>query len=158
MTELRDRAPSRTGGAVAAKREPGPWLVRNDATATVIATRIGNARSFWARFRGLMGRASLAPGEGIYLPDNSIHMFFMQFPIDAVFLAAADASGRREVVAVRPALRPWTGIVLPVRGAAGVLELAAGAAAHAELRQGDVVRFETVALIDQAAAPAARGA
>ena len=42
-----------------------------------------------------MGRASLAPDEGLYLPVNSIHMLFMRFAIDALFVGAADSAGRR---------------------------------------------------------------
>ena len=53
-------------------------------------------------------------------------MLFMRFPIDAVFLARPGADGGRRVVAVRPALRPWTGVVWWARGADGCLELPAG--------------------------------
>jgi uncharacterized membrane protein (UPF0127 family) len=94
-----------------------------------------------------MGRRSLAPGEGLWLPtDVSIHMLFMRFPIDAVFLAPSDSGADGEpawrVVAIRERLRPWTGVVWYVRGARGCLELEAGAAARAGLRAGDLVRFE----------------
>lgn len=108
----------------------------------VIAHEVEQARGFWARFRGLMGRASLAPGTGLYLADSSIHMFFMRFPIDALFVGAADTAGRRRVVAVRPDLPPWRGIVMPVRGAEGVVELPAGTLAAAGVQLGDEVVFE----------------
>ena len=43
---------------------------------------------------GLMGRPSLAAGAGLWLPaSNGIHMMFMRFPIDAVFVSKPDASG-----------------------------------------------------------------
>jgi uncharacterized membrane protein (UPF0127 family) len=103
---------------------------------------VKQALGFWARFRGLMGRPSLAPDEGLYLPDTSIHMFFMRFPIDALFVAPAAENGRRRVVAVRQRLRPWVGIVLPVRGAAGVVELPAGAIDRAGVQVGDEVWFD----------------
>ena len=54
-------------------------------------------RSFGARFMGLMGRASLPDGEGLYLADTGIHMLFMRFPIDALFVAAEAADGTRAV-------------------------------------------------------------
>ena len=45
------------------------------------------ADSARARSKGLLGRASLGEDEGILLrPGSSIHMFFMRFAIDAVFL------------------------------------------------------------------------
>ncbi len=55
------------------------------------------AGSLWAKFMGLMGRSSLEAETGLWLPDsNGIHMMFMRFPIDAVFLGkpvAAAGSG-----------------------------------------------------------------
>ena len=46
------------------------------------------AESPWLRTKGLLGRRDLPEGEGIWLrPGSSIHMAFMRFPIDAVFLA-----------------------------------------------------------------------
>jgi uncharacterized membrane protein (UPF0127 family) len=106
----------------------------------VIAGRVGEARSFWQTFRGLMGRASLDPDEGLWFPGTtSIHMFFMRFAIDCLFVASPDASGRRRVVAVRGSVPPWRGIVLPVRGADGVVELAAGVLARTGTVVGDEV-------------------
>ena len=79
---------------------------------------------------GLMGRASLEPGAGLWLPGtNGIHMMFMRFPIDAVFLARPDDAaqgGAQAVVSVHRGLRAWTGLVPLVRGAYGVLELPGG--------------------------------
>ena len=94
-----------------------------------------------------MFRDRLGEGEALWLPGvNNIHMFFMRFPIDAVFVddaergAAAGAMSRR-VVAVRTALRPWRDIVWWVRGGHGVLELPAGAAAASGTAPGDVLEF-----------------
>ena len=136
--------------------------VRVVGTDAALATDVRTAGSLWARFLGLMGHPGLAPGEGLWLPtDTSIHMLFMRFPIDAVFLAPADggrpdptparapgavARPRAEpitwrVVAIRERLRPWTGVVWFVRGARGCLELEAGAVARAGLRVGDLVEF-----------------
>jgi uncharacterized protein len=43
--------------------------------------------TFWSRFMGLMGKPGLPQGEGLLIaPCNSIHMFFMRFSIDALFL------------------------------------------------------------------------
>jgi len=108
---------------------------------SVIAARVSFARSFWARFRGLMGRASLAPDEGLYIPGNSIHMFFMRFPIDAVFLSAPEADGRRTIVGCRPALRPWFGLVMPVKGAQGVVELPSGTIGRTGIQVGDRLKL-----------------
>ncbi len=78
------------------------------------------ADGFWSRGKGLLGRKSLPPSEGILLrPASSVHMFFMRFAIDVVFLD-------RElcVLDVRENLRPWR--LALRRGAHSTLELAAG--------------------------------
>lgn len=82
--------------------------------------RCGVARSFFARFMGLMGRKSMAQDEGLLFPKcNSIHTFFMRFPIDVVFL---DGQGR--VVSIAEAVRPWR-MLLPRWSARHCLELGA---------------------------------
>ena len=84
----------------------------------------------WARMRGLLGRSELPRGEGILLrPAGSIHMFFMRFPIDAVFL---DREGT--VVGVEPELKPWR--TARRKGAKSVLELRAGEAERVGLEPG----------------------
>ncbi len=91
-----------------------------------------------------MGRPSLADGAGLWLPDsNGIHMMFMRFPIDAVFLGRpqdGDASAR-PVVSVHRGLRAWTGLVPFVRGAHGVLELPVGTIEASGTQAGDLVRL-----------------
>jgi uncharacterized membrane protein (UPF0127 family) len=90
------------------------------------------------RLRGLLGRASLAVGEGMLIrPAPSIHTFFMRFAIDAVFL---DADYR--VLAVERSIGPWR--VAGRRGARAVLELGAGDAARGRLREGETLRLAHV--------------
>ena len=119
---------------------------RNLTRGTELAGHVELADLFGARFRGLMGRASLAPGGGMWLTGTSnIHMFFMRFPIDAVFLGRPAADGTRRVVAVHANLRPWIGIVWYARGADGCLELRAGTAEATGTRPGDIVILEPMA-------------
>jgi uncharacterized membrane protein (UPF0127 family) len=83
--------------------------------------------------RGLLGRRSLPADEGILIrPTTSIHMWFMRFPIDAVFL-----DRDLQVLKVVENLKPWR--MAAKRGAKSVLELAAGAAASARLQVGERV-------------------
>lgn len=114
---------------------------RNETRDTVLAERVDVARSFWARFMGLMGRRELAPGNGLFMNGNGIHMFFMSFPIDAVFLAKPTDGGARRVVSVHRGVRPWIGMVPLVRGADGVLELPAGAIDASATVPGDTIRL-----------------
>ncbi len=115
---------------------------RNETRGTTLADSVETAGSVWARFMGLMGRASLPVGHALWLPgDNGIHMFFMRFAIDAVFLAKPAADGSRAVVAAKRTVRPWIGMVPLVRGASGVLELPVGAIDASGTVAGDVVRL-----------------
>jgi uncharacterized membrane protein (UPF0127 family) len=117
--------------------------VRNVTRGTVLADRVEVAASLWAKFMGLMGRAGLPSGDGLWLPSsNGIHMFFMRIPIDAVFLSRDDRRGGRRVVSVHRGLRPWVGIVPLVRGADGCLELPVGTIDATATAQGDTVRFD----------------
>jgi uncharacterized membrane protein (UPF0127 family) len=114
----------------------------NVTRATTLATDVESADGFWGKFMGLMGRASLADGAALWLPgSNGVHMMFMRFPIDVVFLARPDREGLRRVVAVREALPAWRGLVPLVRGADGVLELPVGVLAATGTAVGDVVRL-----------------
>lgn len=115
---------------------------RNVTRGTVVCDRIEPATSLWARFMGLMGRPALAPGDGLWLRGtNGIHMFFMRFAIDAVFLSRPDADGLLTVRSVHRGLRPWRGIVPFVRGADSVLELATGSIDASATAPGDHVRL-----------------
>ena len=93
-----------------------------DSEGNTVCERCVVAVSPFVRMRGLLGRSSLAPGEGMLFPrTGSIHMLFMRFAIDAVFLD-------RDLVVldVVRGLRPWK--IAARRGAKHVLELAEGAA------------------------------
>jgi hypothetical protein len=95
-------------------------LRREDGT--VVCARVSLATNPFARMRGLLGRNALALDEGILLrPAGSIHMLFMRFAIDAIFL-----DRDLVVVDVVRGLRPWR--MAARRGAKQVIELAEGAA------------------------------
>lgn len=116
--------------------------LRRSSDDALLCDRLSLGESFAERLLGLMGRASLAEGEGLYLKTSSIHMMFMRFPIDALFVARADQSGARRVVAMRPQLPPWRGIVLHVRGAEAVVELPAGTLSRHRIQVDDAVVIE----------------
>ncbi|MDP9265195.1 MAG: DUF192 domain-containing protein [Chloroflexota bacterium] len=111
----------------------------NVTRATTVAARCRVADAFLSRGIGLLGRSRLADGEGLLITRTStITMLGMRMPIDAVFL---DREGR--VVKVRPRLRPWS-LAIGAPSAAGVLELAAGAASASGTQAGDVLVFEAL--------------
>ncbi|MDX5474257.1 MAG: DUF192 domain-containing protein [Bacillaceae bacterium] len=87
--------------------------------------------TFLKRLKGLMFRLKPIRDEGILLkPCNSIHMFFMFFSIDVVFINEAS-----EVVFVKEQVKPWT-LVLPVKGAVAAIELPTGTISKYEIERG----------------------
>jgi uncharacterized membrane protein (UPF0127 family) len=103
---------------------------------TVVCERCLVADSAWLRMKGLLGRSELAENEGILIePCSSIHMFFMRFAIDAVFL-----DRQRRVLKVVPDLRPWRMAWRP--RARSVLELAAGSCERRAVRPGDQLSLD----------------
>ncbi|MFP5458565.1 MAG: DUF192 domain-containing protein, partial [Bacteriovoracia bacterium] len=90
-------------------------------TGTVIARRVTQATNILSRLLGLMFKKDLGEFDGLLLqPCNSIHTFFMRFPIDVVFLSSSN-----EVVKVIRAMPPWRFSWLYLR-AVKTLELRAG--------------------------------
>jgi uncharacterized membrane protein (UPF0127 family) len=112
--------------------------VRRTADGAVVCERCEIPESSFGRARGLLGRSSLEPDEGMLIDRaGSVHMFFMRFPIDVVFL-----DRDRRVVGVRHGLRPWR--VAGARRAVAALELPAGAAAAAGVEEGDVLVLDDI--------------
>jgi uncharacterized membrane protein (UPF0127 family) len=108
---------------------PGLKAIELRAGGRVVCERCLVAASPLARMRGLLGRRSLAPGEGLLLrPASSVHTFFMRFPIDVVFVSAAG-----EVLKIA-GLPPWR--TAAARGAKAVVELPAGEADRRGIRVG----------------------
>ena len=97
--------------------------------------RVQVADNFLQRLRGLMLRspASLPLGTGLLIaPGNSIHMMFMRFAIDVVYLAEDYT-----VVKTVKNVRPWLGISACFKkGTWAVLELPIGSIAHYGLAVG----------------------
>jgi hypothetical protein len=112
--------------------------VRRTSDGAVLCARCQIPESAFGRARGLLGRDGLESGEGMLIDRaGSVHMFFMRFPIDVVFLASD-----RTVVGVKHRLAPWR--VAAARRAVASLELPAGRAAEVGVEKGDVLVFEDV--------------
>ena len=108
------------------------------ADGTVVAERCVVAERLFARMRGLLGRSALPPGEGLLIQHApSVHMFFMRFPIDVVFI-----DRDRRVLRVSVGLAPWR--IAGARGAVAALELPARSTVGLDLAPG--TRLELVEL------------
>jgi uncharacterized protein len=111
------------------------WVLRR-AGGEIVCDRCEMADTVPTRMRGLLGRTGMDPGHGLLIkPTNSVHMFFMRFPIDVVFLD-------RELVVrkVVEALAPWR--LAGCRGAKAALELPAGEAARRGVTAGERLLLE----------------
>jgi uncharacterized membrane protein (UPF0127 family) len=110
--------------------------VLKKAGGEIVCARCEIADSPLQRMRGLLGRDGLEPDQGmLFRPAGSIHMFFMRFPIDAVF-----CDRDLVVLGVERDLRPWR--TAGRKGAKVVVELAAGAASG--LAPGDRLFLDTM--------------
>ena len=106
-------------------------LIINFSNGEVVCEHVEVADRVLRRMRGLLGRKSLPPGQGLLLrPAPSIHTAFMRFAIDVVFLDAD-----LQVVEIVEAMRPFR--VAGKREARAVLELAAGEVARCGVGVGD---------------------
>jgi uncharacterized protein len=114
----------------------------NRTRSTVLCERLEEAGGMRGKSRGLLGREGLAPGTGMLFeagwmePFMCMHMFFMRFAIDIVFL---DRGGR--VIRISHNLRPWR-LSPIVWGARKALELPAGGAAESRTEVGDQIALE----------------
>ncbi|HXR40253.1 MAG TPA: DUF192 domain-containing protein [Terracidiphilus sp.] len=122
----------------AVSRQPGPDLrlqVANLTRNTILATSLEVADTAPKRTKGLLGRKGLAPGEGLWIsPCESVHTFFMQFPIDLVYL-----DRKNRVRKTRAAVPPWR--LSACLTAHSILELPAGTIRDTQTQAGDVLEF-----------------
>jgi uncharacterized membrane protein (UPF0127 family) len=106
-------------------------------TGEVLAETLEKPRTFVGRGIGLMFRSSLPARHGMLIdPCNGIHMLFMRFPIDALFLDRLD-----RVKKIYHRVPPWYGVVWLVWGAHKVVELPAGSLEPFNLPEGEQLEF-----------------
>lgn len=106
----------------------------NVTTGTVVGEKIWQAKSFWSRLRGLLGKEKLTPGEGLWLiPCRQVHMLGMRYPLSVWFI---DDKGK--VCAIVDELPP--GAISPLyRMAHSAVEFPAGWAKLTNTNEGDML-------------------
>ena len=103
---------------------------------TRVAESLRVATSMRERMVGLLRTSEADLGDGLLIEHSpSIHMFFMPYAIDAVFV---DPDGR--VTRTVPGLRPWR-VVWWARGARDCLELPVGRIAESGTQPGDTLEI-----------------
>ena len=109
--------------------------VSNLTRNTVLAACMEVADTAAKRNKGLLGRESLAAGEGLWIrPCESVHTFWMRFPIDLVYL---DRKNRiKKLVSAVP---PWR--ISVCLSAYSIIELPAGTIRETQTQPGDTLEF-----------------
>jgi uncharacterized membrane protein (UPF0127 family) len=133
-----------------ALRKPAPEVrlqVSNLTRQTVLATCMEVAGSGPKRNKGLLGRERLAPGEGLWIvPCESVHTFWMKFPIDLVYL-----DRKKRIKKLKSAVPPWR--LSACLSAHSVLELPAGTIRDTQTQLGDTLEFSSAPLPSGEALP-----
>lgn len=110
-------------------------IVRNTTKGTELGHNVSMAGTAVTRNKGLLGRDGLDQGEGLWIrPCEAIHMFFMRFAIDAVFI-----DKKKRVTKVAASLKPWR-LAASLR-AHSVIELPAGTAERTNTQRGDQIEI-----------------
>ncbi|MDO8647559.1 MAG: DUF192 domain-containing protein [Candidatus Diapherotrites archaeon] len=101
------------------------------------------ADSSFKRFKGLMLESKENFDYALVFPLDfesrygaSIHMMFMNFPIDVLFL-----NSRKEIVDVVESLKPWTLNCTPKKPAKYIIEMPAGIARKKKIKVGEKAVF-----------------
>lgn len=95
-----------------------------------------------ARNKGLLGRTSLAPGSGLWIvPCESVHTFFMKFPIDLVYI-----DREKRVKKVRRNVGPWR--LSACLSAHSIIELPIGVIESSQTMPGD--QLELISISEEA--------
>jgi uncharacterized membrane protein (UPF0127 family) len=131
---LRDR--------LARRRSPVPDIrlqVTNLTRHTVLAASLEVADNGPKRNKGLLGRERLSPGQGLWIvPCESVHTFFMRFPIDLVYL-----DREKRIRKLRSKMGPWR--LSMCLSAHSVLELPSGTILNTQTERGDTLEFSPAA-------------
>jgi uncharacterized membrane protein (UPF0127 family) len=113
--------------------------VTNLSRGTVLATSLEVADSGAKRNKGLLGRKALDLGGGLWIvPCQSVHTFFMQFPIDLVYL-----DRKNRIKKVSDSVRPWR--ISVCFSAHSILELPSGTIRDTLTKPGDTLEFTPAA-------------
>jgi uncharacterized membrane protein (UPF0127 family) len=109
-------------------------MISNLTRNTVVASRVEVAKTPWLRMKGLLGRTAMGQGEALVITRcQSIHMFFMKFPIDVIFCDC-----RNNVVGLAKGIKPFCFSPIFFR-ASFAIELPAGTIHATGTQPGDLL-------------------
>lgn len=106
--------------------------LKNVSRETVLAAQIFVADSLLTRTKGLLGETSLPTQSALWIFDcNSVHTFFMKFPIDIIFV-----NSDLQIRKIYRNVGPWR-MTLPNFSFDSVFELPGGSLTEGSAQVGD---------------------
>lgn len=110
--------------------------IRNNTQSTLIAENCRMADNFRSRLVGLLDRSEITPGDALVItPCQQIHMFFMKFPIDVIFVDRSE-----NVVGLVENIQPFAMSAI-VRNSYRAIEVPVGTIAQTHTCMGDTIQF-----------------
>lgn len=111
-------------------------IIRNKKRLTLLARDCQVADSFLLRLRGLIGKDNISDEYALMItPCNSIHMFFMRFNLDVIFI---DKNNR--VIHLIKNIKPWR-FSKVIWSAKSAIELKPHSINESKTEVGDILEF-----------------
>lgn len=112
-------------------------MINNLTRKTIISSQVEIAQNSCERMKGLLGRNGLPSGASLVITRcQSIHMFFMKFPIDVIFCDHQD-----KVVGLCKNIKPFE--LSPIFFKASyAIELSTGSITASQTQLGDQVQLD----------------
>lgn len=108
----------------------------NQTKNIILAEELILADTPLKRLVGLLGRKEFRKGQALVLkPANSIHTFFMRFPIDVLFL-----DKENKVIKAISCLKPWR-ITVASFATVMTIELPCNTLEEIPTTEGDILKF-----------------
>lgn len=109
-------------------------MVVKDQQGQTIVDNLRIADTFFTRFKGLMGTKGLKEGEGLLIkPCNGIHMFWMTYSLDIIFL-----NDVCRVIRLIEGIKPWK-VSPTVKDSHMILELPTGTIEKFNIEVGNTI-------------------
>lgn len=111
-------------------------ILKNITKKNIIAENGNITSNFYDRFKGLLGKKEIKNDEALIIkPCNSIHMFFMKFSIDVIFIDKND-----RVCEMIKNIKPWK-VSKIIKEAKYVIELKSGKIEEHNIEIGDLISY-----------------
>ena len=112
-------------------------MIKNHTRKTILAKQFVICNSLFSKAKGMMLRKKPVPMIFTFSKEKkvSLHMFFVFFPIDVLFLGAD-----KKIIEIKERFKPWT-FYRPKSKALYIVELPAGIVRRTRTKVGDKIEF-----------------